>query len=82
MSADYESEGFKSLPEHAQHETIRLDGGTIAELHLILHLLTTRRRVGTANSDVNAMRYTAVHDVMRKHGEAMRAELRTMGWRV
>lgn len=58
-----------------------LDGQTQKMIDDMIQLLCTDYRIGTANSDVNAVRYAQVHQLFKRHGEAMRETLREMGWR-
>ncbi len=79
---DYDSDSFKKKRHSTQVEYIRLDSAIRAEIALIYHLMTTPRRVGTADSDINAIRYETVRKIIAKHGVDMRNELQELGWSI
>jgi hypothetical protein len=60
----------------------RLEAEITADVRVILQLMTTERRPGTCNSDINSLRYSHVYDVMKRHAEALRVELSNLGWPV
>lgn len=78
MRLDYYASEIADTYMSDQPEWRKLDSRWIKTCDKLAESLDQEWRVGSASSDVNPMRYTRVHDMLRRHGREIRFEVRRL----